>query len=175
MTKRRRIVLVVACVVLGLAGWLGIEVRRWYRQTRAEYHTAQAIGLVTTFVEQHRGNWPRSWDELGAPEYLRDGDVVVDFHADPERLIDDHQSIHTVIKPFTGAFVKLRFVDGMLRELRRLLAEKRAGRYSAAVLGPTPSSACRVKTPIMTTTVATSRGSHENPLRPSRDTSAAPG
>jgi hypothetical protein len=125
MTKQRRTGLIVAAVVVGLLAWGGYEVRQLFRRIRAEYQAAQVITLVGKFVDSHEGRWPTSWDELGAPEHLRDGDVRIDFDVDPERLIEDPLLIYSVITPYSGSFRKFPHSKLYLNDLRRIIAEKR--------------------------------------------------
>jgi hypothetical protein len=125
MTRRRRNWLIVAGVVLGIAGWFGYEVHFFFRKIASEYHTADTIVRVAKFVDANEGRWPRSWDELGAPDYLRDGDVRVDFGADPDRLIDDPQLIYNVITPFSGTYQTFPHSKMYLDDLRWVIAENR--------------------------------------------------
>jgi hypothetical protein len=102
MHSRRTWIVIVA--VVGLLAWGGYRFWRFNRETRAEYHAAQIIWQVTTFVENNQGRWPRNWDELDAPDYLRDGDVLIDFSADPARLIAEPALLETKIAPYTGTY-----------------------------------------------------------------------
>ena len=115
--------------LLKLLGLVGITIlvyggfRFWQygEELNAEYKTAWVIRDVTKFVESHKGQWPRNWNELGDGDYSEY--VKMDFDVSEEELLTDPDRIHSAIVPVTGKYHTYPHATRQLNELRDVLVK----------------------------------------------------
>ncbi|QDS98637.1 hypothetical protein [Adhaeretor mobilis] len=120
--------ILAATIAVALLVAIGIAVKAALFALDCE-HSLHAMHNVLTacraYVEEHEGNWPKSWDEL-QPLYTYEGDVAaetkeriaVDFGADPAELATQSIESFTGIRPKGPIF---EAYDGRLQELIDLL------------------------------------------------------
>lgn len=122
MSRRRATRILLAVAAIAAIAW-GVQwYRDWSFQLTAEYVAAQAIRDVTTYVEAHHGEWPRSWSDLPANDSRRPHMVRIEFGADVEELIRDPQKIQRAIEPVNGVYHTYPHASRQLEELREILA-----------------------------------------------------
>jgi hypothetical protein len=81
---------------------VGYRFWKYADELKSEYTTAEIIRDVTTFVETHKGQWPRSWEELGHGDVSEF--VKMDFAVSIDELLADPNRIHSAIIPVTGRY-----------------------------------------------------------------------
>ena len=103
VSKFRPRTLILIAAALGLTAFGGKRFYDWQKQVKSEYATAAVIREVTTFVESHHGEWPRSWDDIPGTEDDRPY-VRMNFDVRAEELAADRDLIQTAIVPISGVY-----------------------------------------------------------------------
>ena len=64
MTRGRKIILVVAIVVIGVIGWIAQVLYRTVTHIPEAYAAWDTGTLLVEYLKTHEDHWPSSWDEL---------------------------------------------------------------------------------------------------------------
>ena len=104
---------------------LANKVNSWGEQLTAEYTTASVINEVTSYIESHNGQWPRSWSDMSDGDYARHY-VQMRFDVSTDELIANPDLIQTVIVPKSGVYHTYPHARDDLDQLQAILVRFRA-------------------------------------------------
>ncbi len=124
--------LIGAAVLFGAIRWVNDRKSRQIREIVSEWYVPQVVFAVTRYVDKSKGRWPRKCDDLALSDDICEEDVLVDFAADPDQLIDDPNRICSVVLPLSGTPGKQSFTE-TFDELRRTLVRHRRPELKAIV------------------------------------------
>jgi hypothetical protein len=114
-------VIALAFVLLGWVLYFPLFIQ--YPNLTHEYATAGVIADVQEFVENHDGQWPESWSDIGSGRDLSEH-TVVRFDLTTQDFIDDPALIHEAIRPVTGKYITYPHAQRQLENLLETIKEK---------------------------------------------------
>jgi hypothetical protein len=112
--------LFLAVAVIALFALAAKRFNDWDHQLKAEYATAGVIRDVTQFVESHKGQWPKSWDDIPDGNSCRHY-VRMRFDVKTDDLVADPNLIQSAIAPASGVYHTYPHAERQLNQLRDVL------------------------------------------------------
>lgn len=114
---RRSVVMgVVALVVAGGVGWVGVIIQRGLTVSHAQVMRQNAIFLVESYIDKSGGQWPSKWDDLIIADTPLPLDVNPQLIGNIQKHveIDFHVTVCDVAKQSPTEFTAIRYRDSRL-------------------------------------------------------------
>ena len=138
--------LLVVGLSAGVICWLGW---RWSERVKGEYFTSFTIRNATVYVQQHAGEWPKRWADIGEGQDYSSY-TVMRFDLTADDLLRNRQLIFEAIRPVRGSYVMYPHAREELQYLLDEIVKAKGG----APASPKASASAK---PAATTTPATAK------------------
>ena len=123
MKSRSALIIIFLACILGFGI---LEFKRWEDRIKGEYLTADMIRITTQYVEDHQGNWPKSWKDLNQGPKV-DKSVQMDFSISSEEIVRNKELIYRAILPVKGNYIMYPHAKEQLEYLFEEIRKMKTG------------------------------------------------